>query len=267
MKERQAGRIVVPLAKDKCQGPCTCLAYLGFELDSILMQVRLPAQTLAQLIALLESWEGKKACTKHELDSLIGNLQHVTAVVGPGCSFLWRMIQLAKRVVNPKEVLRLNVAFRNALAWWGLFIRRWNGISLMSALGQERPNWMVTSDASGNWGCGAFCGDDWFQLEWNTELRKKSIAVQELIPIILAGMAWGHAWRGGFVLCRCDNAAMMAILKSQYSRDEDLMHLLCCLFFPEAAGGSGVLAQHIPGVHNELADNLSRIRACTTAAI
>ena len=131
------------------------------------MQVRLPAQKLAQLIALLESWEGKKACTKHELDSLIGNLQHANAVVRPGRSFLRRMIQLAKRVVNPKEMLRLNVAFRSDLAWWRLFIRRWNGISLMSALGQERPNWMVTSDASGNWGCGAFCGDDCFQLQWN----------------------------------------------------------------------------------------------------
>ena len=63
------------------------------------------------------------------------------------------------------------------------------------------------------------------------------------------------------MLCRCDNAAVVAILKSRYSRDEDLMHLFRCLFFLEAAGGFGVLAQHIPGVHNELADNLSRNRA------
>ena len=26
--------------------------------------------------------------------------------------------------------------------------------------------WSVCSDASGSWGCGAVCGPEWFQLQW-----------------------------------------------------------------------------------------------------
>ena len=46
------------------------------------MCFRRPEEKLQQLETLLQSWEGKKSCTKHELDSLIGQLQHV---IKPGC--------------------------------------------------------------------------------------------------------------------------------------------------------------------------------------
>ena len=71
-------RVVGGLASDKCEGPQTCVEYLGFELDTIKDEIRLPEEKLQQLETLLQSWEGKKSCTEHELDSLIGQLQHAT---------------------------------------------------------------------------------------------------------------------------------------------------------------------------------------------
>ena len=91
----------VPLAPEKCEGPQTCLEYLGFELDTIKGEIRLPEEKLQGLETLLQSWEGKKSCTKHELDSLIGQLQHATNVIKPGRSFLRRMIVLAKLAKKP----------------------------------------------------------------------------------------------------------------------------------------------------------------------
>lgn len=41
-------------------------------------------------------------------------------------------------------------------------------------------------------GCGAMWGDT-------------SIAVKELVPIIIAVAIWGHMWRGNIMLCDCDN--------------------------------------------------------------
>ena len=71
----------VPLASEKCEGPQTCLEYLGFELDTIKGEIRLTEEKLQRLETLLQSWEGKKSCTKHKLDSLIGQLQHATVPI------------------------------------------------------------------------------------------------------------------------------------------------------------------------------------------
>ena len=40
----------VPLASEKSMDPCTCLDYIGFLLDTIAMEVRLPKEKLARLV-------------------------------------------------------------------------------------------------------------------------------------------------------------------------------------------------------------------------
>ena len=72
----------IPLAIEKCEGPNTLLAFLGFELDIVKMQIRLPEEKKKhKMEKLILGWEKKKSCTKHQLDSLIGQLQHASAVV------------------------------------------------------------------------------------------------------------------------------------------------------------------------------------------
>ena len=248
----------VPLATEKCTGPQTCLEYLGFELDTQQGEIRLPREKLQRIEALLQGWGTKRSCTKHELDSLIGLLQHASTVVKPGRSFLRRMIVLAKAASKPWHHIRINASFRADLAWWIPFLRAWNGISMMSMLDDQVPGGTVTSDASGSWGCGAFSERKWFQLEWEANLLPKSIAVKEMIPIIIASAIWGKSWKGKLIRYLCDNQAVVAVIKARYSRDDELMHLLRTLFFFEALFGYQIEAQHLPGKHNELADNLSR---------
>ena len=69
---------------------------------------------------------------------------------------------------------------------------------------------------------------------------------------------WGKNWEGQVVCCQCDNEAGVAVLNRRTSRDQDLMHLLQCLSFFEANFGFSVVAKHIPGTQNSLADDLSR---------
>ena len=63
--------------------------------------------------------------------------------------------------------------------------------------------------ASGSWGCGAFCGEDWFQLQWPESLQDYQITVKELIPIVLAAAVWGKDWLGKNVMAYCDNSAVV----------------------------------------------------------
>ena len=130
----------------------------------------------------------------------------------------------------------------------------------MSALGIQNPTFTVTSDASGSWGCGAYSGNQWFQLQWNEAAASKPIAFLELVPILISGLIWGRQWAGKYVCCRCDNQSVVDIIHSRYSRDDDLMHLLRSLFFVEAVMGFNFIPVHVSGRHNDLADHLSRNR-------
>ena len=48
------------------------------------------------------------------------------------------------------------------------------------------PDITVYSDASGAWGCGAFADELWFQLEWPPQAKDFSIAIKELIPVVVS---------------------------------------------------------------------------------
>ena len=74
----------VPVATEKTEGPSTTL---GIEFDTATIQLRLPAEKPTQLKQTIENWLGRKACTKRELQSLAGLLQHACKVVRPGRSF------------------------------------------------------------------------------------------------------------------------------------------------------------------------------------
>ena len=253
----------IPLASEKCVGPQTCLTFLGFELDTVQGQIRLPRDKLLRLEALVQQWEGKHSCSKHELDSLIGQLHHDSTVVRPGRSFLRRMITLSKVATKPWHHIRINSLFRADLAWWKAFLAAWNGVSMMKLLGHQEPTVLVTSDASGHWGCGTFYERKWFQLQWDATLSQKSIAAKELIPIVAACAVWGLSWNGLAVRCRSDNQAVVVVIQTRYSRDDDLMHLLPSLFFFEAVFGCQITATYIPETHNLLADNLSHNKLCS----
>lgn len=252
----------IPLSPEKCLGPLLILIYLGFEFDTMRMEIRLPKEKLDRIRKLIREWAGKASCSVQQLESLIGKLQHVSAVVRPGRSFLHRMIALltAARKRGRFVPIRLNKEFQTDIAWWNDFLMDWNGISLMRLLAKEPTQVTVTTDASGSWGCGRYIlpGNQWFFWQWDHRIQSEPIAVKELFPILLAAALYGPLWQGCTILCRCDNMAVVSVLKSRYASDRRLMHLLRLLFFLESHFHFYVVAQHLPGRHNSLADSISR---------
>ena len=81
-------RLGVPVAPVKCEGPASVLTFLGFELDTNQMVVRLPQAKLQRILEMVRQWVGKKGCRKQELESLLGHLQHTAVVVQPGRTLL-----------------------------------------------------------------------------------------------------------------------------------------------------------------------------------
>ena len=84
---------------------------------------------------------------------------------------------------------------------------------------------------------------------------------KELLPIVVAAAVWGSEWAGKTVRARCDNQSVVAIVNSGTCREVEAMHLRRCLAFLEARGGFHMVAEHIRGVDNVIADALSRDKA------
>ncbi len=121
----------------------------------------------------------------------------------------------------------LNKSFRSDLQWWTCFLPTWNGVGMMSGIVPARYVGTITLDVSGSWGCGAFeSSGEWFQLKLPESWSSIHITVKELLPIVTGIALWGRKWHGQTVHCLCDNAAVVAIIKSGRCKDERVMHLM-----------------------------------------
>ena len=124
-------RLGLPIAEDKLVGPTSCLTFLGFEIDTMSCEVRLPEAKLAALHHSLLSWIARKSCTRKELESITGRLAHASHVVQPGKTFMSRLFALLSGAHKAHHHIRLSQATRSDMLWWATFVSTWNGISFI----------------------------------------------------------------------------------------------------------------------------------------
>ena len=217
----------MPTEPEKDEGPATELVFLSMELDSMRLQIRLPQEKLESLKSTLQEVRGMKACRKRHLLSVVGILSHACKAVRAGRSFVRRLIDLSTSMRQLDRFMRLSREARADIKWWVQFGLDWNGTAMMWHVDRSRPDVVLTSDASGSWGCGAWWETRWFQLQWLGlgESASYGITAKELLPIVVAVASWGKAWQGKAVLARCDNMAVVAIVNSGSSREAEAMHL------------------------------------------
>ena len=251
----------IPIAEDKLEGPATVLPFLGILLDTQRLEARLPPDKLAQIKDAIASWLSKSVATKRDLLSLIGLLSFAAKVIPPGRTFLRRMIDLATTMASLDTTITLTASFTQDLTWWHDFIDTWNGRSFFMS-----PKWLpntaleLYTDSSGSIGYGAYFQGHWFNGKWCANDLPKSIQWKELYPIVLAAATWGHLWSTKRILFLCDNEAVVHCLTSGTSHSSHVMDLLRRLFLCAAKFNFTASAKHVPGIHNTIADSLSRFQ-------
>ena len=248
----------VPLAVHKTEGPAPVVTFLGILVDTARFELRLPQEKLVALQSLVVLWGRKSFCTRRELESFIGHLFHAATVVTQGRAFLHELFRLLGAARSPHHHVRLSAGAKADIQWWACFLRDWNGRSFFPS---PAPAIHIYSDAAGSVGCGAFqVGGSWFAFRWPMAeaLSGASIAVLELVPIVVASAIWGWQWRGQRVCFHSDNDSVVRVVNKGYSPDPALIHLMRCLSFFAAYFRFHFVALHVPGVLNEAADALSR---------
>ena len=98
----------IPMAPEKTVGPSQIISFAGIELDSILMEARLPQEKLDKCQTLISAFLTRRKVSLQEIQSLTGLLNFACSVVVPGRAFLRRLIDLTIGVRHPHFQIRLS---------------------------------------------------------------------------------------------------------------------------------------------------------------
>ena len=96
--DRECAVLGIPVAEHKKEGPTTRLTFLGIEIDTVQGIMRLPPEKIERFRILLDEWKERTSCTRKELESVIGHLNHACKVIRSARTFLRQMLDLLHSV-------------------------------------------------------------------------------------------------------------------------------------------------------------------------
>ena len=256
--------IGVPLAPDKTVLPCQVVEYLGFEIDSVLQELRLPLLKVQKCVDLIQSMleKGKRRATLKELQSLIGLLNFTCAVVLPGRPFLRRLINITCGLKSPWHHANLNKGVKEDLRVWLDFLKNYNGKCFFlqeKCLNSLELN-LITDSCK--FGYAGIFQNSYFYGSFPVWWQLQNITLLELYPIVLAVEIWVESFRNRKVLFHTDNKALVSVINKQTSREHLVMILIRRLVLFCLKNNIVVSAVHVVGSLN-IADPLSRFQVET----
>ena len=255
----------IPIAEDKTEGPVTCLTFLGLELDSCDMVVRIPREKIIEISSKIRKILGKRKCFLHEMQSLIGSLNFACRAVAPGRPFCRHLINSICGLTIKHHRLRVTHQIRLDLTMWLNFFEKFNGISVFhDRFWVSNDEVQLFSDSAGAFGFGIYFQGRWSSAPWPLHWKEigltKDITVLELFPIVVAVEIWDECLRNKKIKFFCDNLAVVHILNSMTSKSEIVMRLVRYLTLLCLKYNIVVKSEHIEGAKNLIYDALSRFQ-------
>ncbi|XP_048254567.1 uncharacterized protein LOC125381567 [Haliotis rufescens] len=114
----------VPIAHDKTVGPTTKLTFLGLEIDTIAMQIRIPEPKIKEATREIHDIlsTGNIKVTKRALQSLIGKLNFMCRAIPMARAFSRRLIDLLSKGKQPFHHIRITSWVKEDLQMWLTFL-------------------------------------------------------------------------------------------------------------------------------------------------
>ena len=260
-------KLNIPLADEKTEGPSEILCFLGLELDSIQMVVRIPMDKIKELLNKIQTMLAKVRTNLKEMQSLIGSLNFACRAIAPGRPFCRRLINSIRGLTKPYHHLRITKEIKADLNIWQTFLKDHNGISLF-----HNTQWVsndelhLFSDSAGGEGfgfgvyyLGRWASGKWPQ-DWHTEGLTADITFLEIFPIWVALKLWGKDLMRQRVCFNCDNKAVVDIINKMTSKNDKVMTVLRLITLACMRNNLVIKAKHVPGVDNKICDALSRFQ-------
>ncbi|KAM3936678.1 uncharacterized protein RB166_018784 [Leptodactylus fuscus] len=228
------------------------------------MECRLPEDKLLALRREVDCAAGLRKITLRDLQSLLGKLNFACRIMPMGRVFCRRLAGATSGVSSPRHFLRLTRDHRDDLEVWARFLRDYNGRSLVMSPVADVFDWDLYTDASGAVGFGAYCQGQWcadrWPVEWVEAGLVRNLCLLELFPIVVALEIWGDRFSNKKVRFHCDNQSVVCAINALTASSPPVVRLLRQLVLRCLSLNAWVVAVHVPGVSNVIADSLSRFQ-------
>ena len=244
---------------DKDCFPSTKMVCLGIEVDTETLTLHVPKDRVNELSQELHIWRSKSVYTRTELQSLLGKLSFVTACVRPGRIFMSRLLNMLRQFPVGQRFTPMTSDIIADIDWWMTFLPRFNGSSMI-----KPPQWLYEDFHFNTDAClvsgGATCLDQCFYFTFPQFIIDEAshISALELYVVVVAVRVWSKVLSHKCVLVSLDNSAAVSAINSGVSKDIFMQRCLRQLWFTAAIFDFELRAEHVPGIHNSIADALSR---------
>ena len=226
---------------------------LGILIDMVSGMLSIPDEKLHQIKSSVIEWQQKDRCTKRQLQSLLGQLLYVHKCVRLARVFLNRMLELLRQNYDASSI-KLTQPIRHDLRWFASFLEKYNGVPMYT---HRKVDHVVELEACLD-GIGAVWKNYVYHLPIPKHYLNLTIVHLEMINILVAIKAFGPFWAQKKVLVKCDNQAVVSVLK--HSRTEDAFLAACArnIWLLATWYDLEMDYAHIQGKKNVVADLLSR---------
>ena len=163
------------------------------------------------------------------------------------------MLQLLRDHTCRSVIILTNDFYRD-LNWFNTFLVQFNGTTFFD---YKKPDHTIYLDACLT-GCGAAFANMIYALPIPLGYKNYTIVHLEILNIVVALKIWGDTWKDQVIDIKCDNMAVVEVLRSGRARDPILATCARNIWLLTAIFNIQLMVNHIPGVKNELADLLSR---------
>jgi hypothetical protein len=189
------------------------VSHLGFQFDSVKMQVTLPANKKERAFRAVHSLLSKPSTTHKFLEEVLGFLSHCCQVVPLGRPFLCNISTLlARSKHSSRHCIHLSSAAKIDLRWWSTFLSSWSSVSMIQP---SRENHDVATDASGTKGIWGIYRRALFSERVPSHHTVKHINWKEMYAILHAFVLWHKDWANGKVRLACDNSVVVDAIHKQ----------------------------------------------------
>ena len=252
------GSLLADLGLDTSPDKASTMVFLGVLVNTDDMTVSVPPECLHELFNRCSSLLSVDQVSRAELQSLLGVMSCVTACVRPARVFMSTLLNTL-RGHKSSTVCSLSHDNKADLRWWYYFLPFYNGVSIIKTSTWRNDPLYLSTDTWGT-GAGGFFAGQYFHtpfLHFVLHHFGHDINTLELLTIMAALKLWATFLRGQRMVLRCDNDNSVFALNSGHSRSPGMQRCLREIWFHFAAWDFEVIATHIPGVTNTIANHLS----------
>ena len=241
--------------------PAQEVEYLGFLLNSKNMTISAPKYKMTNMTKAIKKFLKKDTATPRDVASILGKINSLADALFPARVHTTGLRQLQLQVLNKSDswdkATKLSAAARQDAEWWANNLFPLNGRSLLP----PQTDAKAATDAS-DYSWGAWIETEQGKISWgghfNNTLSDKHINYKELLAVKYLLQSVPDRLHGKTIDLGIDNTTALWYIKRMGGRRTDLALLAQEIYKLTQEIQVTLVAYHLPGVMNMLADRESR---------